>query len=527
MPNSASTDAHNSSAATIEHLFVLMLENHSFDCVFAMSGIPGIIRANSGDTNSFGGTTYHISSPAPTSAPADPGHEFQDVLQQLCGPDATHTPWQPYPRPITNTGFVANYAGKRQRIASVSGTAPAPEDFGDVMACFDTPTQLPVIYQLATEFAVCDQWFASVPGPTWPNRFFVHGASSGGWANSPPSASVLRWETFGGGFVYPSGSSIFDALTKAELKWRVYADENGPILGGIPQVSALRGITWQLHTHPFSAFQGDLQNPYPYTYTFIEPNYGDVASGRYTGGSSQHPVDGVGGGEALIKATYEAIRNSPLWNSSLLIVSYDEHGGYYDSVAPGSAPAPADNSPEQLSMNAGGFLFDQYGVRVPAVVVSPLIPRGTVDHTIYDHASIPATLERLHGLPPLTRRDASANTVLGLVSLTTARTDTPSTLKALPPPLGGLLPPAVAQPDLSDQPLPESEPDNIHGFVDILVKTDLELARDDPTRQTAIRQRVSAIKTRADAEAYAAEVRARARAIRAAASPAPAPGTPR
>ena len=95
-----------------------------------------------------------------------------------------------------------------------------------------------------------------------------------------------------------------------------------------------------MNTHGFSTFQSDLQGPYPYTYTFIEPNYGDVYGGSYVGGSSQHPMDGVARGEALIKATYEAIRNSPLWYRSLLIVTYDEHGGFYDSGKPGPAPNP-------------------------------------------------------------------------------------------------------------------------------------------------------------------------------------------
>ncbi len=194
----------------------------------------------------------------------------------------------------------------------------------------------PVTYQLATDFAVCDHWFSSLPGPTWPNRFFVHGASSAGWADSPPPATIALWETPGGGFTYPSGSSIYDALVKAGMQWRVYVDENGPLLGGIPQVAALKGITYGINTNAFTRFASDLQGPYPYTYTFIEPNYGDVSGGSYTGGSSQHPTDGVSGGEGLVKATYEAIRNSPLWNRSLLIVTYDEHGGFYDSVPPGA-----------------------------------------------------------------------------------------------------------------------------------------------------------------------------------------------
>jgi phospholipase C len=128
-------------------------------------------------------------------------------------------------------------------------------------------------------------------------------------------------------------------------------------------------------------------------------------------------MDGVHGGEALLKAAYDAIRNSPLWDRSLLILTYDEHGGFFDSGKPGAAPPPGDGSPVNSGPNTHGFTFDQYGVRVPAVVVSPLIPRGSVDGTVYDHTSVLATVEKLYGVAPLTQRDRQVNDVLGLLSL--------------------------------------------------------------------------------------------------------------
>ncbi|MBV9170196.1 MAG: phosphoesterase [Chloroflexi bacterium] len=500
-------------AAAVDHVFVLMLENHSFDNVFAMSGIAGITHATTADSNTFAGQTFSVSSPAPPSMSSDPGHEFRDVLEQLCGEGATQVAWQPYPQPINNSGFVANFATSPSGITAKHPQLPAPAQYGDIMKCFATAEQLPVIYQLATEFAVCDHWFASVPGPTWPNRFFVHGASSGGWANTPSGATISKWELSGGGFVYPSGSSIFDALTRAGRQWHVYVDENGPLLGGIPQVAALKGVSFLLHTNPLSRFATDLQAEYPYSYTFIEPNYGDVVGGSFIGGSSQHPLDGVARGEALIKATYEAIRNSPLWNRSLLIITYDEHGGFYDSFPPGSAPAPDDGSPKDVSINSAGFIFQQYGARVPAVVVSPLIARGSVDHTVYDHASVLATLEKLYGLPALTRRDASANAVLDLLSLGAPRTDCPTTLNQPAPAELQPLAASLVQRDVGDQPLPEVG--NVHGFLATLHKADLELAAGDPARQRAATDRFSRIKTHADAEAYATEAGTRVRAARA------------
>ena len=320
------------------------------------------------------------------------------------------------------------------------------------MKCFDTPTQLPVIYQLAMEFALCDQWFSSMPGPTWCNRFFVHGASSAGLDHSPSKEQVADWEGNPlGGFAYRNGS-IFDALNRAGTPWRIYHDASGPIAGRIPQVTAVRGVSF-LRTYALTRFARDLRANYPYRYTFIEPSYGDIVNNSYTGGSSQHPMGVVASGELLIKTVYEAIRNSPLWPNSLLVITYDEHGGFYDSVAPGRASAPDDSTSSQLNQNA--FTFTQYGVRVPAVVVSPLIPKGKVDHTLYDHASIPATLERLLGFPPLTQRDAKANDLRDLLSLNAPRQTPTILINPAAKPLAHM---ALAAPlvDAADEPLPDA-----------------------------------------------------------------------
>jgi phospholipase C len=297
-------------------------------------------------------------------------------------------------------------------------------------------------------------------------------------------------------------------------------DENGPSLGGIPQVSALKGITYKVNTNAFSSFAWDVMGPYPYTYTFIEPNYGDVFGGSYRGGSSQHPMDSMARGEALIKATYEAIRNSPLWQRSLLIITYDEHGGFYDSVQPGGATPSGDGSPNDPSINSGGFLFDWYGVRVPAVIVSPLIRQGAVDHTLYDHASVPATLGALYGLTPMTNRDKGANNVLHLLSLSTPRTDCPTVLNN---PATQATPPALmaTSAEAAARPLPQTG--NTQGFLQILAKTDMELARGDPVEIAAIKDRVTGIKTAGEAEGYAKEVITKAKLSRTSRDAAAAP----
>lgn len=533
-------------ASKIKNVFVLMLENHSFDNIFAMSGIPGINAATVRDCNSYEGKTYYVKDCAPWSMTTDPGHEFLDVLQQLCGVDAVKNySGGAYPT-VDNSGFVSSYSTS---LTEETGN-PALDHRGDIMACFDTRKQLPVIYQLATEFAICDQWFSSLPGPTWPNRFFVHGASSSGWADSPKSKDEVPWETIRG-FRYNHGS-IFEALRNAGHEWRLYNDNHnsysddpsGPEYGGwISQVASLKGIS-QLDVHSMDRFASDVQAKtaeglaaYNFAYTFIEPNFGrsffspqpPYAGPTYKGGSAQHPEDDPSGGEGLIKAVYEAIRNSPVWNRSLLIIVYDEHGGFYDSVSPGSAPPPADGIPtSQLTRNASGFDFGHYGVRVPAVIVSPLIPKGTVDHTVYDHTSILATVERLLGLNSLTARDANANDLRHLLNAPLPREDCPVELvsPASAPPDSGVLEKGLhALGQLADEGLNQVEgaidrvlgdvksaPDeslpesgNLIGFLHILLKTELEcsdLNGDDEAAQALILENFKTINTKSKAHDY-------------------------
>src|SRR5579872_6972534 len=174
-----------------EHVFVLMLENRSFDHMLGFSGLTGgdaetggaaaIDGLTGGESNAFGGVTYPVVLGADYVMPADPGHDFSFVLDQLCGPAARYAP--PYP-PVDGSGFVDSYS-------RVSGPATA----GVVMRCFDTPRQLPVLHALAREYAVCDRWFSSMPGPTAPNRMFVHAGSSGGLDHSPTTEDVVEWET--------------------------------------------------------------------------------------------------------------------------------------------------------------------------------------------------------------------------------------------------------------------------------------------------------------------------------------------
>jgi phospholipase C len=480
--------------SSVQHVFVLMLENRAFDHMLGYSGIAGT-DAVSGqpttidglvgtETNTFNGAPYGVSTPADYTMPVDPSHEFPSVVEQLCGQGAAYPAGGAYPA-ITDSGFVASYAA--------SGGQANP---GEIMKCYD-PSQLPVLNALASEFVVCDRWFASIPGPTWPNRLFVHGASSAGLDHSPTTAEIALWESLSG-VGFPNGS-IFDALKAKNVTRRLYAGDD------FPMVSALKGIALSDIRH-YSLFAQDLAQPsYPYSYVFIEPSYNVI--GDYKGSTSQHPLGDVTLGEGLIKQTYEAIRNSQLWDSSLLIITWDEHGGFYDHATPPAAVAPGDTAPGSPH-NKYGFTFEQYGVRVPAVVVSPLIPRNLIDHRVYDHSSIPATIEGLFGLNALTKRDAVANRLTSLISLSTPRTDAPAMLPT-PAISGAVAPaaPAVARP--ADTVNEGSLPGVLHSAL----KSDLALS--PPEQRETILNRFSAMKTRAEAGQYLEHVQKKVSAAKA------------
>src|SRR5579885_3900607 len=393
----------------IKHVFILMLENRSFDHMLGFSGIQGIDAITGEPTAIEGadpardwnldpqGNKVPVFTPAKWAMDYDPGHEFPNVKTQLCGVKGE------YPH-IDNSGFVADFARLN------------PANAGEIMQCY-APEQVPVITTLAREFAVCDHWFSSLPGPTWPNRFFVHAASSGGLDHSP---NLL--EEMGVPYSFANGT-IFDLLDNAKLDWEAYMGDE------FPQVLHMDGMMEKFAEGKFKSydnFAADLKDTsFSKSYVFIEPDWHPFT--KFKGGNSQHPLDDVTRGELLIKNTYEAIRNSPVWERSLLIITYDEHGGFYDHVAPPTTVEPGDEVTSPFN-NKYGFNFRQLGVRVPAVVVSPYIAKGTIDHRIYDHSSIPATIEALFNLPSLTQRDRNASRIDDLLTLENPRDDAPETL---------------------------------------------------------------------------------------------------
>jgi phospholipase C len=377
----------------IEHLIVLMMENRSFDHMLGWLQQPGY------DIDGLTGNEWNpidsseppgpnnkvvVTRKAQDKTPHDPGHEFHDVNVQLFSNPAGPPP----PAGIDeNRGFVFSYA---QQDDVNRTTAPT------IMDCFD-PGNLPVLTRLAKEFAVCKRWFSSVPGPTWPNRFFAHAATSKGYLdNSQFHNYDMR--------------SIFENLSAAGRTWSNYYHE-------ISQTWELQRLdTPELigNFKGYGQFRKDAKNGNLPSYSFIEPKY----FWWFGGANDQHPPHSIKAGEALIADVYHSVRTSPLWEKSLLVIVYDEHGGFYDHVAP-TASTPPDSYQSQ-------FKFDRYGVRVPAILISPYVQKGTIVSETFDHTSIPATLKELFKLDSfLTNRDANAQTFSSVPELASPRTDAP------------------------------------------------------------------------------------------------------
>ena len=500
--------------APISNVFVLMLENHSFDHILGFSQITGtsaqtgqptaINGLNGNESNTYNGKTYHTQSPAVDPMPSDPGHEFLDTLEQLCGEGTTNPfPAGPYP-PVNNSGFVANYA-----TTTSEGPKPPGSDIGDVMHGCES-RQANIFTNLSKIFTVCDNWFSAIPGPTWPNRFFAMAGSSSGPDASPSKEDIIKWLTFDG--VAFKNGSIFQKLKEKGLNYRIYNDRNdsfgnpreGWLGGEVPIAAALKGISlFEDDVHSLDNLQEDLEGEYPYAFTFIEPNYGDILNNTYKGGSSQHPMDTLKAGEQLIGDVFRILSGSPQWESSLLIVTYDEHGGFYDHVPPGAALPPGDHP--DYGLNEYGFDFSSYGVRVPAVLVSPLFPKNSIDSTLYDHTSILRTLEHLFDLEPLTRRDAAANDFMHLLEPGPGQ-DFPIELNIPKRDKANTPPKKDSYKDQDDHNTPLPERGNALGFLHVVLKAELEMSGNTEEARTRIIENFKNMETIGDARAYFVDV---------------------
>lgn len=394
--------------ADIQHVVVLMLENRSFDCMLGRlyPQDPDFRGLTLNESNSYDMNYGVWNDPQMTAATAcipdpDPAEAFQEMNIQLFGPAGR----QPGVTP-NMSGFARNYGTSKEVVGF--------RDPGAVMHYF-TPDQVPVLSRLAKEFGVCDYWHASAPCQTWPNRFFVHTGTALGYVDN---------NTFKVPFEAPS---LLRRLEDCGKSWRVYFHD-------MPQSILLKDIlTFALgHYRFFGQFLADAHNGALPAYSFIEPQYfTDLLSNMIP--NDEHPPHNVLYGERLIAAVYNAVRSSPCWKQTLLIITYDEHGGCYDHVAPPAAVPPDDNI-----NNEAKFDFTSYGVRVPAVLVSPWIAPGSKirppdrdQGPPFDHASIIRTVRELFTLgAELTARDNVAPSLLPTLDLAAPNNDGPPSVTA-------------------------------------------------------------------------------------------------
>ena len=419
---------------SIEHIVQVMLENRSFDHMLGylyadrgnvspagqpFDGLTGQ-ESNPDDTGRTV-TVYPIQAtdPNPYLMPgADPGEGFLNTNFQLFSTDDPPPGAQP-----ANDGFVVNF---KAAIASdlakhYSDTLPGTQP-SQIMGMY-TPQLLPVLSGLARGFAVCDRWFASVPTMTLPNRAFAAGATSQGHLDDTPKVYTCP--------------TIFGRLSDKGLDWAIYGYNSDPLTRQtFPDTKAADDT----HFGHFRDFQQRAAAGTLPAYTFLEPSWN-------ASGNSQHPNYDVAAGEQFLHDIYVALRNGKAWNSTLLIITYDEHGGCYDHVAPPSGATP----PGDGTVGEHGFDFTRFGLRVPAVLVSPLIAPDTVFRGSgpIDHTSVLKTISERWGTQPLTQRDQAAASLGDVITLAQPRTDDP--LSGVLPPVSSVAHPSSSKPTKLDR----------------------------------------------------------------------------
>jgi phospholipase C len=318
----------------IDTVVVLCMENRSFDHylgslqlsegwdIDGLDGTESNPRAGGGEAQ-----VYRLDD----FTPDDPPHSW----------DECHNQWNGG----ANDGFVSEHAGASEH---------------QVMG-YHERDQLDTVYGLADDAAVCDRYFSSVMGPTWPNRYFLHCASSKGIKSNLPALNI---------------ASIWDRLGSAGVSNTNYFHDVAWATGALGKLSGLSLIE--------KFFQDAAAGSLP-SFCLIDPDF--VGAGA----NDDHPAHDVRLGQALIGSIYAALTQSPQWDRCLFVLTYDEHGGFYDHVPPPTTFDPRSD-------------FQQLGFRVPAMVAGPTVKRGCPVSTVYDHVSIAATTTRLFGLDPINER---------------------------------------------------------------------------------------------------------------------------
>jgi phospholipase C len=381
----------------LQHIIVLMMENRSFDHMLGFLGKSTMEGLTGDETNpDIQGVKQSVTRNAVYQSQLypDPLHDWADTNEQI----------------FRNRQGTVNGSTMQGFIKSYFNECGDQGQSLNVMNCF-TPDKLPILSNLALGFGLCDHWYSSVPGPTLPNRAYAHFGSSFGILEMSGVIGIGQQKT-----------SIYQRMANAGVPAKLYySSASSSFAALLTDQQQFFGTIDEFYStaNACTDVPGSCALP---NYCFLEPSY-SVPDGSDEQPNDQHPDHDVRAGEQLILQVYRTVWDNPnLRNNTLLIIVYDEHGGLYDHCE----PPPATAEPSQ---NAQGFSFDRLGVRVPAILISPWIDSTVVDKTPYDHASIPSTVTRMWIGDPAQKspgiREQQANSFLGNLSRTQARTDDP------------------------------------------------------------------------------------------------------
>jgi phospholipase C len=353
------SDAPTGRNIPIDHVVLIIQENHSFDSVFSHLG-GDVMAAADNATN-----------PGPDGTPVARSHQ-----PHLCSADPDHS-WRGSHEEWDN--------GLNDGFAKVNG------GIGATSLQYWDGSDIPYYYALAHAFTVSDSHHASVLGPTVPNRMFSLAGTSYGL-----TYNAIAPATDAAGKPYPN---VFTELDAARVDWKYYSDSSPPESGALLATYLNDGS----HYFPLADFAKDAAAGTLPSFSIAEPR-----STSYADTLDEHPPGDIQNGEQAIAAIVNALLSSPNWGTSALFLSYDENGGFYDSVPPPPACIP-DDLPVIYSQGDPPGAFDRYGFRVPLIVVSPYAKRGYVTHHVTDHTSVLRFVEARFGLPAITKRDANAD----------------------------------------------------------------------------------------------------------------------
>ena len=406
-------------AMPFDHVVCVMMENHSFDNL--LGALPRLGQPHAD------GLTFDRAGQATNSNPGPNGTVTSYVLPNTEQPGSVDQSWNATHRQIDG-GKMDGF------ITSVNSIEPMG---------YWTDEVLPFAYSLARTFCLANRWFCSAPCQTYPNRrFLMAGTAYGDIATDTQSLEDPP----------PPNGTLFDRLNAYGIGWANYFTD-------LPQTGIIPSIIEKYPSNlaPIAKFLSDCAAGTLPSVSFVDPEFGvlsDIGSPlaslpqvatQPTVAEVLQNVNGIGGdqespqdmyyGEAWAYRILQAVLDSPAWARTLLIYTYDEHGGYYDHVPPPATIAPDSIAPELSAGDAPGG-YNLYGPRVPGIVVSPYSKPNGVTNVLHDHTSVLATIEAKWNLPALTYRDANATTVMDFLDVKRAAFLEPPTTLVAPPPTG-------------------------------------------------------------------------------------------